>query len=117
MPCCAFAAFLISQLLVAVAALKQLVFRSAARPATALVSNPVVEWRLGAQPTAVAAASAWAQPAWNRRHALGRGLAVAALIEMALLTGTLYSARIHFARAETSAANAGQPAAPHCEGR
>ena len=114
MPCCAFAAFLISQLLVALAALKQLVFRSAARPATALVNNAVVEWRLGAQPTAVATASAWARPTWSRRHAWGRGLAFAALIEAALLTGTLYSARTHFARAETSAANVSQPT-PHCE--
>jgi len=114
MPCCAFAAFLISQLLVALAAIKKLVFRSAACPATALASNAVVEWRLGAQPKAVAAASAWARPAWRRRHAWGWGLAFAASIEATLLAGTLYSARAHFAHAETSASNASQPA-PHCE--
>jgi hypothetical protein len=109
MPCCAFAAFLISQLLVALAAIKQLVFRSAARPATALVSNAVVEWRLGAQPTALAAASAWARPTWRRRHAWGWGLAFAALIEAALLAGTFYSAQTHFAHGETSAPNASHP--------
>lgn len=116
MPCCAFAAFLISQLLVALAAIKQFVFRSTARPGTALVNNAVVEWRLGAQPVPAAAASAWARPTWNRRHRLGRGLAFAALIEAALLAGTLYSSRTHFASAESSAANVTQRA-PHCESK
>jgi|GEM_PF-1192023 len=115
MPCCAFAAFLISQLLVALAAVKQFVFRSAASPGTALVNNAVVEWRLDAQPAPVAAASVCARPTWKRRPALRRGLALAALIEAALLAGTLYSARTHFANAQTSAANVTQPAA-HCEG-
>ena len=87
MPCCAFAAFLFSQLVLGLAAIKRIVLPS--RTESRAQTNAVVEWRL-AEPGG-ASSSAIPRP---RRLSMPI-FALAALLELALLCGTIYSVRVH----------------------
>jgi hypothetical protein len=88
MPCCAFAAFLFSQLVLGLAAIKRIVLPS--RAESRAQTNAVVEWRL-AEPGRTASSSAIRRP---RRLSMPI-VALAALLELALLCGTIYSVRVH----------------------
>ena len=98
MPCCAFAAFLLGQLLLGLAALKRLLLgRSAAADAPL---NVVVEWRLApaaAGPHAAGPHAAAPVLSTRRRHRVWTwSLAGAAVLEAALLLGAIQFARTHF---------------------
>lgn len=80
MPCCAFAAFILGQILIGFDAVKRFVLGRS----TPAVVNPATEWRLGA-PTAVASRS---------RYSL-KWFAIAAPIEIALVLGAGYGLRAH----------------------
>ncbi len=89
MPCCAFAAFIVGQILLGLNAVKRFVLGNSFD--AAVPDNPATEWRLAGSeqftPT----------PANTSRRALGaRWFAVAAVIEMALLFGGAYGIRSHF---------------------
>jgi len=80
MPCCAFAAFILGQVLIGFDAVKRFVFGRT----TPAVVNPATEWRLGAP----------AAPASRSRHAF-RWFAIAAPIEIALVLGAGYGLHAH----------------------
>ena len=80
MPCCAFAAFILGQILIGFDAVKRLVFGRS----TPAVINPATEWRLGTP--AVAAPRSRISPKW---------FAVAAPIEIALVLGAGYGLHLH----------------------
>ncbi len=86
MPCCAFAAFIISQIVLGFGAIKRFVLRSGDSLDDA-PSNPATEWRLiGGAPV----------PAASARRRLGiRTLAFAASIEILLAVGAVYGYRAH----------------------
>jgi hypothetical protein len=84
MPCCAFAAFILGQILIGFDALKRFVLGRSAS-ATEIAVNPATEWRLGV--------AAIAAPA--RKHSSFRWLALAASIEVALMLGAGYGLRAH----------------------
>jgi hypothetical protein len=84
MACCAFALFIIGQFLAAFDGLRRLVpFGLLGEPSLASAPNPAAAWQLGMAPIAAA-------PARFRFGRVGRGLAVAAVLELALLGGALY---------------------------
>ena len=94
MPCCAFAAIIVAQLLVGVRAVKRALFGGADGGLEA--RNPAVEWRLavaGAMPIAVVPRSSrWL---WGRRS-LG-GFALAAALEVMIAVGAIYGLVAHLA--------------------
>ena len=92
MPCCAFAAFLFSQMVLGLAAIKRIVpgLRADARSQT----NPAVEWRLAA-PGGAAPPSAIRKTPWHPRRLSLRLFALAAVLELALLCGAIYGVRAH----------------------
>ncbi len=81
MPCCAFAAFILSQVVLGFAAIKRFVLRSGDGFDDA-ANNPATEWRLIGGAVALAAPS-------RRRYGL-RILAIAASIEILLAIGAAY---------------------------
>lgn len=86
MPCCALAAVLVGQMLVALGAIRATVLGRSREPAG---GNPVVEWRLGA-----------AEPAPARRTANAwlagrRAFAAVVTIEVALVVGAIYGLTFH----------------------
>jgi hypothetical protein len=85
MPCCAFAAFIISQIVLGLGAIKRFVLRSgdSLEPAP---NNPATEWRLNGNPPALAVPT--------RRFGL-RTLAFAASIEILLTVGSVYGYHQH----------------------
>lgn len=90
MPCCAFAAAIVGQLMLGLGAVRRVLFGgdggSAAR-------NDVVEWRLDSSYSpAVEASPRWA---WARRFGV-RGLAIAAVVELLILFGAVYGVAEHF---------------------
>jgi hypothetical protein len=86
MPCCAFAAFIISQIVLGFGAIKKFVLRSPDDLHQA-PNNPATEWRLVGGAPAVAAAPV-------RRFGV-RALAFAASIEILLAVGALYGYHAH----------------------
>ena len=96
MPCCAFAAFLFSQLVIGCAAVRRLVL--GARAETRLQSNPPVEWRL-LESGGATTASGIRPPLRRARRVSVSIVALAAVIELALLLGTIYSVRTHLGHA------------------
>ena len=82
MPCCAFAAFFVSQFVVVFAAIKRWILGIDADG-----GNSSVEWRLGAASTPRAAF------AWRGRAM--RGLAIAAAVELLLVIGAAYGLAAH----------------------
>ena len=90
MPCCAFAAAFIGQLILGLGAVRRALFGSADQSAA---RNDAVEWRLDSSHSqAIEAAPRWA---WARRLGV-RGLAVAAVVELLILFGAFYGAAEHF---------------------
>jgi hypothetical protein len=89
MPCCAFAAFIVGQILLGFDAVKRFVFGGSSDASAP--DNPATEWRLAGvgSPSAVKATN-------YRRGPGARWFAVAAIIEMALLFGGAYGIRSHF---------------------
>jgi len=85
MPCCAFAAFIVSQVVLGFGAFKRFVLRSTDDPNDAPI-NAATEWRL---------TSATALPAPSRRRWGLRTLALAASIEILLAAGALHGYRAH----------------------
>ncbi len=99
MPCCAFAAFLLGQFLLGLAALKRLLFGRSTAAEVPL--NAAVEWRLvpaGGSPVCAAPASGW-----SRRRVWTWSLAGAAVLEAALLVGAIQFARTHFLHTQADA--------------
>src|ERR1700687_3370960 len=86
MPCCAFAAFIVSQVVLGFGAIKRFVLRSD-EPIDDAPSNPATEWRL------IGGAPALAVPA-RRRHGL-RILAIAASVEILLAISAAYGYHLH----------------------
>jgi hypothetical protein len=88
MPCCALAACIVGQLILAFGAIKTLLLGSSKQ---AVPSNPAVEWRLDERAVTVAAAPA---AAWlpNRFR---RGLVLAAVLEVVIVLGALYGVAEH----------------------
>ncbi|HSD09401.1 MAG TPA: hypothetical protein VLF14_00325 [Candidatus Binatia bacterium] len=92
MPCCAFAACIVAQLLLAVGAIKRAIFGQGAGESTA--RNIAVEWRLdsGVAPSLdLASASA----GWLLGRRSLRGLALAAALEVAIVVGAIYGVVEH----------------------
>ena len=81
MPCCAFAAFILGQVILAIGAIKRSVFGASIENSPA--SNAVVAWSLGQ-----------ARPALTPRRGIaighGRIFAAAACIELLLVAGAIY---------------------------
>jgi hypothetical protein len=89
MPCCAFAAFLVGQILLGLDAVKRFVFGGSSD--AEVPDNPATAWRLiGVAPVS------GVRTANYRRGPGARWFAVAAVIEMALLFGGAYGIRSHF---------------------
>ena len=86
MPCCAFAAFILSQVVLGFGALKRFVLRSDDAFDDAPI-NSAAEWRL------IGGAPALAEPS-RRRYGL-RMLAIAASVEILLAIGAAYGYHIH----------------------
>lgn len=87
MPCCAFAAFIVGQILIGLDALKRFVSRRAASPAD-FPTNPASEWRLGA--------SAVSEYPSRARLRFGlRWMVVAGSLEIILALGGAYALRSH----------------------
>ncbi len=106
MPCCAFAAFLFSQLILAVAAVKRIVF--GARAETRSQTNAAVEWRL-LESGGAAAVSALRPALWRPRHLSMAIFTLAALIELALLCGAIYGVGMHLGHAHHEAVDPSSP--------
>ena len=107
MPCCAFAAFVASQVLLALSTIKRLLLRS---PETLddAPDNPATEWRLNAS-------SPVRPPPWMRRFGR-RPLAIAASIEIALAISTAAVVYHRHAQSHDHLAFAGLASAPVCGG-
>jgi hypothetical protein len=88
MPCCAFAAAVIGQLLLVVRAVKRLLLGESAEAAR----NVAVEWRLGGESPPFEAPRRFSL---GSRRVLG-GLAIAAVLEIALVLGAVYGLVDHF---------------------
>jgi hypothetical protein len=86
MPCCAFAAFIISQIVLGFGALKRFVLRRDDSLDTA-PNNPATEWRLNAGAPAIAALT-------PRRFGI-RALALATSIEILLGVGAAFGYHLH----------------------
>ena len=86
MPCCAFAAFILSQVVLGFSAIKRFVLRSDDAFDDA-PNNSATEWRLIGGAPAIAAPS-------SRRFGLGI-LAIAASIELLLAIGAAYGYHLH----------------------
>jgi hypothetical protein len=90
MPCCAFAAFIVGQILLGLNAIKRFFF--GASSIVDAPDNPATQWRLFAADSTTIAAGA------TLRHRLGlRWIALAAAVEIALMTGGAYALRAHLA--------------------
>ena len=85
MPCCAFAAFIISQIVLGFGAVKRLVLRRD-DSLTESAKNPATEWRLVGAPALVAP---------SRRPFGVRAFALVASIEILLAVGALYGYGAH----------------------
>jgi hypothetical protein len=101
MPCCAFAAFLFSQLVLGVAAVKRIVL--GARAENRSQTNAAVEWRL----VGSGGAAAVIRPtSWRGRRLSVPIFALAALIELAALCGAIYGVRTHLGHAHHESVDA-----------
>jgi len=101
MPCCAFAAFILSQIALAFAALKaRLLGRSTEAGQTESEHNPAVEWCLLGDSAGAASARGEAAAGAGGRRRLGRmpmrAWVLAAAVETAIVLGAAYGLGSHF---------------------
>lgn len=96
MPCCAFAAFLFSQLVLVVTVFKRIVLSRSGASATS--ANAAVEWRLGA-PINAARAQVRGTMLWSSGRRALTVFALAAILEVALLCGAIYGVSAHLGHA------------------
>jgi len=87
MPCCAFAAFIVSQIVLGFGTVKKFLLRSGDSTADDIPSNPATEWRLIGGAPALAATPV-------RRFGI-RTLAFVASIEIVLAVGAAYGYHVH----------------------
>lgn len=87
MPCCAFAAFIVSQIVLGFGVIKRFVLRSGDTLDDA-PSNPATEWRL------IGGTPALTGPRSSRRLGV-RTFAIAASIEIILAIGAAYGYQLH----------------------
>ena|SRR5438552_1950776 len=92
MPCCAFAACIVGQLILLVGAVKGALFGRGAAAPTA--RNAAVEWRLDAA-NAVAPNDRPSSAGWRPSRMALRGLALAAALELAIVLGVIYGVFEH----------------------
>lgn len=127
MPCCAFAAFIVSQIALALAALKaRLLGRSADHNPSESRSNAAVDWRLfgndaGAAPPRVEAHARGRRRGFGRMPA--RGWIFVAAVETAIVLGAAYGFGSHpghllsgiagHHRVQASARHVSTPPLPH----
>ena len=103
MPCCAFAACIVAQLLLGVRAIKRAVFGRGAGESTA--RNLAVEWRLDSvAPVALDLAPLPAGWLVGRRSL--RGLALAAALEVVIVLGAIYGVVEHLGHGAEHSAHA-----------
>ena len=94
MPCCAVAAAIIGQLMLGFGAVKRALFGG---DTGAVARNDAVEWRPGAPRSPVIEGA----PRWARtRRFGGRGLAVAAVVELLVLFGVVSGVAKYFGHGE-----------------
>lgn len=108
MPCCAFAAFLASQVLLALSTIKRLLLLRSPETLAIGRDNPATEWRLGVSSPAPA-------PPWICRFGL-RPLAIAASIEIVLVIGTAAVVYHRHTQGHSHFEFAGLASAPVCGG-
>ena len=102
MPCCAFAACIVGQIILLVGAVKGALFgRSAAAPTA---RNAAVEWRLDAA-NAVARSDRLSSAGWRPSGVAVRGLVLAAALELAIVLGVIYGVFEHLGHGAHAAAS------------
>jgi hypothetical protein len=89
MPCCAFAACIVAQIILGVSAVKRALFGSGVESPE---RNPAVEWRLDSPPAPSLDLAAGRLP---RRRSL-RVLALAAAVELVIIVAGIYGVVEHF---------------------
>jgi hypothetical protein len=93
MPCCAFAAFIVGQILIGLDAIKRFVLGGRASIGD-LPDNPAAQWRLAAAGASNRTDSARGARPWRGRAGI-RWIAVAASIEIALAAGAVWGVGAH----------------------
>ena len=107
MPCCALAACIVGQFVLAFHALRRALFGA---PDETTLRNSAVEWRLDAE--AAPSLAPARRPAWLKsRRAVG-GLALAAVVELLIVLGGIYGVIEHFGHGAHHAAHVHAAAAP-----
>ena len=99
MPCCAFAACIVGQLILLVGAVKGALFGCPAAP-----RNTAVEWRLDAANT-VARSPMPYSAGWRPSGVAVRGLVLAAALELAIVLGVIYGVFEHLGHGAHAAAS------------
>jgi hypothetical protein len=92
MPCCAFAACIVGQLILLVGAVKGALFGRGAAVPTA--RNAAVEWRLDAA-NVVARNDRLSSAGWRPSRRALRGLALVAALELVIVLGVIYGVFEH----------------------
>jgi hypothetical protein len=93
MPCCAFAAFILSQIIFGLAAIRNFVLGRPADSFAAPADNPATEWRL--VPADTAATRSMRTSRRPRLTLSLRTIAIATSIEIVLITGSAYGIFVH----------------------
>ena len=102
MPCCAFAACIVGQLILLLGAVKGALFgRPSAMPTA---RNTAVEWRLDAANT-VARSPMPYSAGWRPSGVTVRGLVLAAALELAIVLGVIYGVFEHLGHGAHAAAS------------
>jgi hypothetical protein len=99
MPCCAFAACIVGQLILLVGAVKGALFGRGADP-----RNTAVEWRLDAA-NAVTRSPMPSSAGWRPSRGALRGLVLAAALEVAIVLGVIYGVFEHLGHGAHAAAS------------
>jgi hypothetical protein len=96
MPCCAFAAFILSQIVVGLAAIKNFVMNRPADSLESIPDNPATEWRLVRDAATMASMPAARSSTLRLAARLSfRTIAIAASIEILLISGSAYGILLH----------------------
>jgi hypothetical protein len=96
MPCCAFAAFILSQIIVGLAAIKNFVLNRPADSLESIPDNPATEWRLVRDTATMPSITATSGSTLRLPLGLSfRTIAIAASIEVLLVSGSAYGLLLH----------------------